>query len=215
MEDGENSWAMDNDCLLSELLAQNPSRVHQTIRKRRSASSAISTIRVGTKVFHGQNISDGFFESLSALKEPNMDPITSTPAFSETMRDYKHVIELARLGEAIPDITASESIELLYSVKQGVNDLFSITASHFINAGAAGLRHFHLLMSTLISNLNNASLSEMNDIWAMILYKGHNKDKESDRSYRTISTCPLLAKCLDLFMGSRYYTRWRAAQAPT
>ena len=49
----------------------------------------------------------------------------------------------------------------------------------------------------------------------MVLYKGHNKDKESDRSYRTISTCPLLAKCLDIYIGNRYYTDWRKAQAPT
>ena len=49
----------------------------------------------------------------------------------------------------------------------------------------------------------------------MILYKGHSKDKESDRSYRTISTCPLLAKCLDLYIGQRYYDSWRQAQAPT
>ena len=43
-------------------------------------------------------------------------------------------------------------------------------------------------MSTLIANLNNASRSELNDIWTMVLYKGHNKDKEIDRSYRTILT---------------------------
>ena len=70
-------------------------------------------------------------------------------------------------------------------------------------------------MTALISNLNNASIHEVNDIWAMVLYKGHQKDKESDRSYRTISTCPLIAKCLDIFIGQRYYAKWRMAQAPT
>ena len=116
------------------------------------------------------------------------------------------MIELAKSGAAIPSIELHQSVELLYSVRQDVNDLFSITAAHFINAGGAGLRHFHLLLSTLIANINHASLSELNDIWAMILYKGHGKDKESDRSYRTISTCPLLAKCLDLYVGQHYYT---------
>ena len=204
-----------SDQLLSELLASDPSKVHQAIKKSKSASSAISTLKVGSKIFTGDNICDGFFESLSSLKEPDMAPIHESPSFQETLRDYRHVIELAKSGEAIPDIDVHESVELLYSVKQEVNDLFSVTASHFINAGAAGLRHFHLLMSTLIANLNNASLSEMNDIWAMVLYKGHNKDKESDRSYRTISTCPLLAKCLDIYIGRRYYSEWRLAQAPT
>ena len=72
-----------------------------------------------------------------------------------------------------------------------------------------------MLLSTLISNINNANLSELNDIWAMILYKGHGKNKESDRSYRTISTCPLLAKCLDLYVGQHNYADWKLAQAPT
>ena len=96
-----------------------------------------------------------------------------------------------------------------------MNDLFFITAAHFINAGSAGLRHFHLIMSTLIENINNSAIHELNDIWAVILHKGHGKDKESDRSYRTISTCPLITKCLDVYIGRQYYTCWRDIQAPT
>ena len=190
--------------------------MHKTIRKEKAAaSSAISNLKVGDKIFSGNNVCDGFFKSLSGLKDPDMSIVTDTPAYMETLRDYKHVMELAKSGAAIPAIQLYQSVELLYSVRLEVNDLFSITAAHFINAGAAGLRHFHLLMSSLVTNINNASLSELNDIWAMILYKGHNKDKESDRSYRTISTCPLLAKCLDLYIGQRYYSDWRQAQAPT
>ena len=179
-----------SDQQLSDLLETDPATVYQAIRKNKSSGSAISNLKVGSNIFTGENVCDGFFASLSALKEPDMDPIITSPPFTETMRNYRHIIELAKLGEPIPQIEPHESVELLLSVKQEVNDLFSMTASHFVNAGAAGMRHFHLLLSTLIANLNNASLSEMNDIWAMVLYKGHNKDKESDRSYRTISTCP-------------------------
>ena len=32
----------------------------------------------------------------------------------------------------------------------------------------------------------------------------HGKDKESDCSYRTIYTCPFLAKALDKYVGSLY-----------
>ena len=124
-------------------------------------------------------------------------------------------MKLAECGATIPPIQIHESVDILYSVRKDVNDLFSITASHFINAGSAGIRHFHLLMSSLIKNINCSKLNELNDIWAMILYKGHSKDKESDRSYRTISTCPLLAKCLDLYVGQRYFTLWSSVQAPT
>ena len=56
---------------------------------------------------------------------------------------------------------------------------------------------------------------KLNTIWACIHYKGHGKDKESDRSYRTISTCPTLAKALDLYVGQLYAEPWSAAQADT
>ena len=49
----------------------------------------------------------------------------------------------------------------------------------------------------------------------MILHKGHGKDKESDRSYRTISICPLITKTLDKYIGGLYESGWVAAQAET
>ena len=94
-----------------------------------------------------------------------------------------------------------------------MNDFYSITANHFINAGKA--EHFFFLLQALISNINLATLDELNTVWACILYKGHSKDKNSDRFYRTISTCPLLAKALDTYVGQLSSDSWAAAQAPT
>ena len=85
-------------------------------------------------------------------------------------------------------------------MRPAVNDLYSITASHYINAGQEGLEHFNVLMNSLISDLNLFQTPEINSVYACILYKGHKKDKTSDRSYRTISTCPLLAKGLDTYL---------------
>ena len=53
----------------------------------------------------------------------------------------------------------------------------------------------------LVTNNNLSSLEYLNSVWAMILHKGHGKDWESNRSYRTISTCPLLSKALDKHVG--------------
>ena len=49
----------------------------------------------------------------------------------------------------------------------------------------------------------------------MILHKGHGKDRESDRSYRTICTCPFLSKALDKYVGSLYESGLVSAQAET
>ena len=67
----------------------------------------------------------------------------------------------------------------------------------------------------MISDVNNCSVEELNLAYGIILYKGHKKLKTSDRSYRTISTCPFLAKCLDLYLRDLYLDRWNALQADT
>ena len=67
----------------------------------------------------------------------------------------------------------------------------------------------------LIKNVNLSTLEELNSVWAVILHKGHGKDKESDRSYRTISICPLITKALDKYVGKLYESGWVEAQAET
>ena len=111
----------------------NPAKVHQSIKKGKSASCSINTLRVASKTFSRDNVSNGFFESLSNLKEPDMSTITSSAVFRDKLRDYENIMELARSGAAIPSIELHQSVELLYSVKRDVNDLFSITAAHFIS----------------------------------------------------------------------------------
>ena len=58
-------------------------------------------------------------------------------------------------------------------------------------------------------------LMKSNTVSACVLHKGHNKDKESDRSYRTISVCPIVAKALDMYAGSLYSNGWAHVQANT
>ena len=55
----------------------------------------------------------------------------------------------------------------------------------------------------------------MNTALGLILYKGHKKEKTSERSYRTISTCPFLAKSLDLYLRDLHVEKWNKCQAST
>ena len=93
--------------------------------------------------------------------------------------------------------------------------MYSITPNHFIHAGPAGHEHFHHLLRLLISDVNLSSTREVNSVFAKLLYKGHNKDKTSDRSWRTISNCPVLAKALDTHIGDLYGAGWLESQAET
>ena len=74
-----------------------------------------------------------------------------------------------------------------------MTDIFGITPLHYLNAGRDGVEHFRFLLNTVLSDVSKASIDELNTALGVILYKGHKKDKNVDRSYHTISTCPLLA----------------------
>ena len=154
---------------------------------------------------------DGLFESISLLKTLDPDQLAASPYHASLIEDYQNIRYLCANKSDLPSI----STEILYKIKPGVNDLFSITARHFINAGSAGLIHYNLLLNALIVDVNNTTIEELNSVYALLLYKGHNKDRTLDTSYRTISTCPLLAKSLDLYVRDLSIEKWNNMQADT
>ena len=96
-----------------------------------------------------------------------------------------------------------------------MTDFYSITAKHYTNAGPAGIKHFQLLLNTFLIDVSLLTITEINRVFATILFKGHQKDKTSDRSYRTISICPLVAKGLDLHIKDINMKKWSEDQADT
>ena len=211
----EDSILRDKN-LSSISLSKNPSAIHATIKGfKNSTSTKIHTLHVGNKDYVGSAVPDGFFASLSSLKSPDLQGIHSTPQYQSTLSDFQHILKICGSGDPIPDISPKTSTQILISLKADVNDFYSITANHFMNAGRSGYAHFHFLLSAIIKNVNLTSLDELSSVWACILYKGHGKDKQSDRSYRTISTCPFIAKALDTYIGSIYKEGWASAQATT
>ena len=205
------------DQKMNTLLQKNPSTsLFRSIKRFKSENNSnISNLKVNRKKYSGEQIPDGFYDSLSSLKAPDMSPIHSSPEYKNTLLDYENIVKICKQAKKIPPINPKQSTDILLSLRAEVNDFYSITASHFINAGKAGYEHFHFLLSSLAKNVNLASLEELNTVWACILFKGHGKDKKSDRSYRTISTCPLLAKALDTYIGKIYGSGWQEVQAQT
>ena len=70
-------------------------------------------------------------------------------------------------------------------------------------------------MNSIISNINTSSVKELNTVLALLLHKGHGKSKTSDRAYRTISTCPVIAKGLDMYIHDLFIDLWNSDQADT
>ena len=189
------------DKKLHSILTSNPSSLHRSLRSLKSSrASLIQKLTVGNKVYTNNTVPDGFFDSLSALKTHDSAALRQSENLGNFFEDYDNIIEICINGPRIPHISIKESNDILYSIKPSVNDLYSVTAYHYIHAGDEGLEHFNCLLNILITDINFATVPEVNSVYSCIFYKGHQKDRTSDRSYRTISTCPLLAKAMDIYL---------------
>ena len=196
--------------------ASNPSSVHSRIKaSRKCKAGKVQSLKVGSKTYIGDSVCDGFYDSISTLKTLSVDPSKASPYFDDFSCHYLNIIELCKSGEVIPPISEKDSFELLQKLKPNVNDIHSVTPNHYNYAGPAGWKHFHLLLNALLSDVNNTSINEINAVYACIIFKGHGKDKSSDRSYRTISTCPVIAKALDLYIRDLNIQAWNLKQAET
>ena len=116
------------------------------------------------------------------LKSVDPKILEESPSYLDASKDYENILEISAQGQKIPPISEQKASEILKKIKPNVKDLYSISANHYINAGEAGLKHFHLLLSALIEDVSSLTISEINAVHACILFKGHNKDKTSDRS---------------------------------
>ena len=135
-------------------------------------------------------MADGFYDSISNLK--TLKNITAT-SFEQFKEDHSHIIEICKSGTKIPRISDSDALSLLKSIRPDVSDFFSVTANHYLHGGDIALAHFQFLINTVIDNIEIAAIEEMNTAHAVILHKGHGKDKNLSSSYRTKSSCPFIA----------------------
>ena len=208
------------DCLrdspLFSVTTSNPSAVYKSIRSAKSSSSrAIPFLTVGKKKYVGENIVDGFYDSISALKSQDNNSLQSSPNYNSWSQDYEYILQMCKNKCDIPLISLEKSSKILLKMKSSVNDFWSITPLHFINAGTGGKTHFNFLMNLIILDINNATVLELNTVYALLLHKGHGKPRTSDRSYRTISNCPVVAKALDIYIHDLFIKHWNGAQADT
>ena len=206
----------ERDQKLEQILDVNPSSVFSFINScRKSTPVMLEKLTVGNKVYSGSSVPDGFYDSMSSIKTCSIEDLQGDPIIEDHLNTYQHITKLCEGKHTIPPITMEKSTYILKNIKKNVRDIFNITAMHYINAGEEGLIHFNHLLNGIITDVNNASLEELNVALGLILYKGHNKEKTSHRAYRTISTCPFISKSLDLYLRDLYRDKWDSLEAET
>ena len=198
----------ERDCDL-----QDPFKLFLKIKSNKSKQlSKLKSLQVGDQVYSEDRVADGFFHNIKSLKTIHSITATSFERFSE---DHRHIIEICKSGSKIPRISLEDSLSLLKRIKPSVSDFYSITAAHYVNGGQVALVHFQLLLNTVLNNIEIAAIDELNTTHAVILHKGHGKDKNVASSYRTISCCPFIAKAADMYLGDLSKDDWQSCQAET
>ena len=129
--------------------------------------------------------------------------------------DYDFILEISQLSGCIPRISLQKAEEILHSLKPHVCDHFNVSALHYINGGPLAIQHFQVLINSAIDTIETTTCQEMNDAHAIVLYKGHMKDRSAASSYRSISTCPFLAKCLDFYVRGLSIEDWNDGKPET
>ena len=208
--------AVSRDQQLDTILTNNPSRLYSSLRNtKKSKTSSIEKLKVGDKVYEGSQVGDGFYESMSSLKTCDLEALSQDPQLSEHFYNYENILKICQDKQNIPPVSNSKAADLLKRMKKNVTDIYGITAQHYNYAGQCGIDHLASQLNSILADVRNGTIKELNIALGLIYYKGHQKDKNSDRSYRTISTCPFAAKVLDLYMRDLYQDKWDTCTAPT
>ena len=210
-----SAQSIQRDSPLFSILKPDSHDIFKSIKAGKSNKARkIDKISVAERVYTGKSVPDGFYDSLLHLKTMDYSSIQNPDTFERYECDYSNILSMCSTGPDIPKITLEVSSDILRRIRPCVNDINSITAAHFLNAGDPGLFHFFLLLDALLDDLSNITIEEVNTVHAAILFKGHDKDRTSSRSYRTISTCPLVAKALDIYLHDLNIDKWNADKAP-
>ena len=153
------------DSFLHNIIS-NPSTVFKKLRaNNRSSTSVLKRLQVGDNVYSNERVPDGMFDSLNALKAPDLGKYSNSPPYTEAVSTYQHLIKIASAGSIIPPISLTKAEQLLRSLKSSVMDYFSITTLHFLHLGEVGVRHFAVLLNAIINLINSSSVSELNTVW--------------------------------------------------
>ena len=210
------SQSLRRDQKLDSILSKDPRGLYAYLRQnKQTKNQKIQSLKVGSKVYQGDRVGDGFYDSMTALKSCDLEYVSSDPHLAHHFINYQHILKICEEKKDIPEICLDQAAKLLKRMKAHVTDINGITPLHFLHAGEEGVRHFAALMNVFISEVKNVTLPELNTVLGVILSKGQKKDKNSDRSYRTISTCPFLAKSLDLYVRDLYQDLWNDTTAST
>ena len=106
----------------------NPTSAYSYIRScRKSKPKSIAQLTVGDEVYVGESVCDGFYKSMTAIKQCDQEQLRVDPNLSNQFINYDSIIQLCQNKPPIPPISLAKSTKILQSLKKNVSDFYSVT----------------------------------------------------------------------------------------
>ena len=100
--------------LLHSVMTNNPASLYTYLRNsKKSGSTMIQNLTVGDQTYVGDQVPDGFYASMTAIKSCNIDELQSQPSLSDQFSNYEHIIKLCEDQHKIPCITWNKAASIL------------------------------------------------------------------------------------------------------
>ena len=95
----------ERDEKLVDILDRNPRSLMSSTKASKKDSITLNKLFVGKDVFTGKDVGRGFFTSIKNLKSRDHNSLDSCPTFQDFITEHKHVLEICKQGEKIPQLT--------------------------------------------------------------------------------------------------------------
>ena len=93
-------------------------------------ATQIEHLTVADKVYKGESVCDGFYDSMTSLKNCDLQALQSDPNLAEQFVNFEQILKLCHDQPGIPSISLEDSSKLLSRMKKDVRDFYSVTAKH-------------------------------------------------------------------------------------
>ena len=88
------------DTKLHKILSNDPSLLYKSIREnKKNKESRIQKLMVKDKLYLGEQVPDGFYDSLLQLKSVDQLSLDVSPSYLNYSEDYDHIMEICQQGE--------------------------------------------------------------------------------------------------------------------
>ena len=116
------SEGMRRDQRLHTIMTDKPTDIFKFMRSNKPSSREILELKVGNRVYSGDDIPDGFYESMTNIKSCDLGLLKSDENLADHFSTHQHILKLCEQEPNLPLISVTVSQDLLTRMKKDVTD---------------------------------------------------------------------------------------------